>query len=71
MKTRERLTQGYNAQAAVDADHQVIVAQRLTNHASDAHQLEPMLDHIWTNRGREPLEPSADAGYCSEHNLRR
>jgi hypothetical protein len=70
MKARDGFIQGYNAQAAVDADHQVIVAQRLTNQASDAHQLEPMLDHIRTNTGRQARELSADAGYCSEHNLK-
>lgn len=70
MKTREGFMQGYNAQAAVDADHQVIVAQGLTNQASDAHQLEPMLAHIRTNMGRQARELSADAGYCSEHNLK-
>ena len=70
MKAQDGFIQGYNAQAAVDADHQVIVAQGLTNHASDAHQLEPMLEHIRRNTGRQPRELSADAGYCSEHNLK-
>ena len=69
MKARDGFIQGYNAQAAVDADYQVIVAQGLTNQASDAHQLEPMLAHIRTNTGRQARELSADAGYCSEHNL--
>lgn len=69
MKTPDGFIQGYNAQAAVDADHQVIVAQGLTNHASDAHQLEPMLAHIRTHTGRQARELSADAGDCSEHNL--
>ncbi|MGZ8393907.1 MAG: IS1182 family transposase [Nitrospira sp.] len=70
MKTRDGFIQGYNAQAAVDADHQVIVAQGLTNQASDAHQLEPLLAHIRRNTGRQARELSADAGYCSEHNLK-
>jgi len=70
MKTQDGFIQGYNAQAAVDADHQVIVAQGLTNQASDAHQLEPMLVHIRRNTGRQVRELSADAGYCSEHNLK-
>jgi hypothetical protein len=70
MKARDGFIQGYNAQAAVDADHQVIVAQGLTNQASDAHQLEPMLAHIRRNTGRQARELSADAGYCSEHNLK-
>jgi transposase len=69
MKTRDGFIQGYNAQAAVDSDHQVIVAQGLTNNASDAHQLEPMLDQIKANTGRQAQELSADAGYCYEHNL--
>ena len=69
LKTQDGFIQGYHAQAAVDADHQVIVAQGLTNQASDAHQLESMLAHIKTNTGRQARELSADAGYCSEHNL--
>lgn len=69
MKTSDGFIQGYNAQAAVDAEHQVIVAQGLTNQASDAHQLEPMLTHIKANTGRQARELSADAGYGFEHNL--
>jgi len=69
MKTQDGFVQGYNAQAAVDAKHQVIVAQGLTTQASDAHQLVPMLAHIRRNTGRQARELSADAGYCSEHNL--
>jgi len=69
MKTQEGFIQGYNAHAAVDAAHQVIVAQGLTNQASDAPQLEPMLASIKANTGRQAQELSADAGYCSEQNL--
>jgi hypothetical protein len=69
MKTQDGFIQGYNAQAVVDAAHQVIVAQGLTNQASDTHQLEPMLASIKANMGRQARELSADAGYCSEHNL--
>jgi hypothetical protein len=70
MKAREGFIQGYTAQAAVDAGHQVIVAQGLTNQASDAHQLEPLLAHIKANTGRQARELSADAGYCYEYNLK-
>ena len=69
MKARDGFIQGYNAQAAVDADHQIIVAQGLTNQASDASQLKPLLAHIKANTGRQARELSADAGYCSEQNL--
>jgi transposase len=69
MKARDGFIQGYTAQAAVDAAYQVIVAQGLTNQASDAPQLEPMLASIKANTGRQARELSADAGYCSEQNL--
>jgi hypothetical protein len=69
MKARDGFIQGYTAQAAVNAAHQVIVAQGLTHQASDAHQLTPMRAQIKTNTGRQARELSTDAGYCSEHNL--
>ena len=53
-------------QAAVDAAHQIIVAQGLTHQASDAHQFKPMLAHSNANTGRQAR--AANAGYCSEHN---
>ena len=70
MKARDGFIHGDTAHAAVDAAHQVIVAQGLTNQASDAHQLEPMLASIKANMGRQARELSADVGYCSEHNLK-
>ncbi len=70
MKSSECFVQGYNAQAAVDADSQVIVAQHLTPNGSDMHQMVPLLDEIRKQNGRQAEEISADAGYCSEHNLR-
>src|SRR5271170_7234963 len=61
--------QGYNAQAAVDAEAQVIVAHGLDANASDQHQLTPMVDAVEANMGRKPEQVSADAGYCSDANL--
>jgi transposase len=61
--------QGYNAQAAVDAERQIIVAATLTNSAADSGQLLPVVDLITDHMGREPGQVSADAGYCSEDNL--
>ena len=69
MKSKEGYIQGYNAQAAVDAKEQVIVAQSLTNNASDQGELVPLVDQIKTKTGRKPREASADSGYCSEANL--
>lgn len=61
--------QGYNAQAAVDGDHQVIVAMGVSNQPSDAVHLLPMLERIEANTGRLPDALIADAGYCSTSNL--
>jgi transposase len=70
MKGPDGFVQAYNAQAAVDAESQVIVAQLLTNQAADAPHFAPLVTQIKGNTGRQAAEVSADAGYCSEHNLR-
>jgi transposase len=57
--------QAYNAQAAVDSAHQVIVAAEITNQPSDRGQAEPMMAAVKTNTGSFPLQMSADAGYFS------
>ena len=69
MKTRNGFEQSYNAQAAVDADSQVIVAHALDAKQNDEHQFVPMLDQIKQNTGEHPQQISADSGYCSEENL--
>jgi hypothetical protein len=69
MKSKDGFVQAYNAQAAVDAEAQIIVAQDVTQSAVDCGQLVPMTDAIETNLGRKPEQLSADAGYCSEANL--
>src|SRR5215468_1800069 len=61
--------QAYNAQAAVDAQAQIIVAQDVTQSAVDCGQLLPMIDAVEKNLGRKPEQASADSGYCSEANL--
>ncbi|HYA81415.1 MAG TPA: transposase [Methylocystis sp.] len=69
MKAKDGFIQGYNAQAAVDAEAQVIVAHGLDPNGSDQHQLTPIIDAVEANMGRKPDEVSADAGYCSDANL--
>jgi transposase len=61
--------QGYNAQAAVDAASQVIVAADVVAQQNDCDQLVVLLDQIEENTGSQPDELSADSGYCSEENL--
>ena len=57
--------QAYNCQAVVDHEHQVIVAARATNQASDKQQAVAMIEEVIANVGAVPREVSADAGYYS------
>ena len=57
--------QAYNCQAVVDHEHQVIVATRATNVASDKQQAVVMIEETIANTGAAPREVSADAGYYS------
>ena len=57
--------QAYNAQAAVDSAHQIIVAAEVTNEPVDRGQALPMLKAVEDNTGSLPQEVSADAGYFS------
>jgi hypothetical protein len=61
--------QGYNAQLAVDAHAQVIVACDVTQAATDVEQFVPMLTHAVRNVGQVPAIVLADAGYFSAANL--
>ena len=69
MKGPDGFLQGYNAQAAVDAKAQIIVAHGLSDCSADSGQLASMVKAIRANTGRNPAEFSADAGYCSDANL--
>ena len=68
MKTKDGFIQGYDAQAAVDATAQVIVArgldakQTMTSIGADRRRNR-------TNLGKEPTQLLADAGYCSDADL--
>src|SRR5882724_9991647 len=69
MKSKDGFVQAYNAQAAVDAGTQVIVAHELTQCGNDQGQIVPLIEAIANNLGRKPAQASADSGYCSEANL--
>ena len=58
MKSKEGFVQAYNAQAAVDAEAQIIVAHELTQCGSDQGQLVPLVEAIETNLGRKPEQLS-------------
>lgn len=61
--------QCYNAQAAVDGAHQIIVAASVTQHVNDKRELVPMMADVVENMGRLPENTLADSGYFSEANV--
>jgi hypothetical protein len=65
----KEFVQGYNAQAAVDGQAQVIVACAVTQEASDVGQFVPLLEQVGRHLGHLPAQVTADAGYFSEANL--
>ena len=69
MKTGDGYVQGYNCQAAVDAAHQIIVAEVVTNQPPDPEHLVPMLVKTVDNCGATPEKFIADAGYLSDNNI--
>ena len=70
MRSDGNLLQGYNCQAAVDGDHQVIVAMGVSNQPPDVEHLVPMLERTIANTGQAPVTLIADAGYWSEDNAK-
>jgi len=69
MNGRDGFVQGYNAQIAVDAEHQIITAYRLTTNAADHAGLVPLVDATRKAFRKRLREISADAGFCNEANL--
>jgi len=70
MKSDGNLLQGYNCQAVVDGDHQVIVAMGVSNQPPDVEHLVPMLVRTIANTSQVPKTLIADAGYWSEDNAK-
>ncbi len=61
--------QAYNAQIAVDAAAQIIVAAEITQETNDKRQLAPMLAQVEQNLGAKPAAASADSGYFSKEQV--
>jgi transposase len=60
---------GYNVQAAVEADHHLIVAHEVTNIGSDRGHLTMMADQTKAAMGADALEVVADRGYFSSEQV--
>jgi hypothetical protein len=69
MKSHSGFSQCYNGQIAVDGGSHLVVANGVTQSASDSAQLIPMLEQVEQNTERLPQEALADAGYGAEENL--
>ena len=69
MATGKGVIQGYAAQAAVDAQHQIIVAAKVTGTGSEQAMLLPMVEACSPVRAETTLI-TADAGYHSDANLK-
>lgn len=69
MKSGDGYVQAYNCQAVVDAAHQIIVAEAVTNQPPDVEHLVPMIARTVENCGAKPAKMIADAGYFSEANV--
>ena len=65
MPCEGRLDPAYNAQAVVDAQAGIIVAETAVNAESDNALLVPMLEEVQANLGEVAKETVADGGYAS------
>jgi transposase len=63
MESGGSFVQGYNCQAAVDEEHQIIVGQAVSNKSPDNGNLVPMVAQVKDNCGQAPDKTTADAGY--------
>jgi transposase len=71
MKTRKGFIQGYNGQAMVDTDSQIIVAGDLVQDENDKHQQIHMVEKLRQYLGRIPENLTMDAGYWDEQRLQQ
>jgi hypothetical protein len=70
MKTKSGNRPAYNAQAAVDGAHHIIVAASITQDTVDGQQLAPLIELTQANTGATPVHITADTGYYSPEALR-
>jgi hypothetical protein len=68
MKQGGNYLQGFNCQAVVDEENQLILAEGVTNQAPDQEHLIPLMNRVKSNTGRTPTDLTADPGYMSSDN---
>jgi transposase len=70
LRSRSGFVLGYTAEIAVSDDH-LIVAQRVTQAATDNESLAPMVELIGRVCGQPPGQVVADSGFYSNKNVER
>lgn len=70
LRERGRFVLGYTAEVAVSEDH-LLVAERVTQNASDNRSLVPMVEQVEQQCGERPKAVLADSGFFSAENLRQ
>ncbi len=68
LRSREGFVVGYTAEIAVSEDH-LILAQRVTQNANDAHSLVPLVDEVTRRCRQKPHRVLADAGFYANVNV--
>ena len=61
--------QAFNAQIAVDAESQIVLAAQVGNDAAAVTYLPSVLEEATANTGESPTVVTADAGYYSKKNV--
>src|SRR5258708_16475643 len=67
--TRDGYITGFNGQIAVDAAHQIILAQRLATNPADYGALIPLVDQANANLGRKLKRVSGDTPFATPANI--
>ena len=73
MPSSQGFVQAYNAQAGVDIDSHLIIANHLSQKANDKQEMEPALEQLQAIDSFLGKVDGllADAGYHSEHNVKQ
>ena len=67
----DAIAPSYNLQVSTDAKAGVIVGADLSQHSEDAHGLEPAVEVVKENLGRQPQQMVADGGFTNRETIEK